>query len=334
MRYFVEGDALFAFDSAAHDLRGDPRVLSFRSGTSIGVPSRGSLSAALAAAMRAASSLRGDADSVELVLISPFAAEEFDAATSAIRAAWPGRIRAGSNSAAVSAERSPSKSITTFVARRSRIRCARRSPLHRDSTPGASKLIPFGSIAALSRARRTPRGRNTGSRSCAGQRRSTRVATHGAAHVDTAGAVIAGDGAQSRRWSSLVRARCRSADRTRRRALGRWLSRGDRAEDDERLRARRRDPASARGRSRAAREHATTRRGAHRPAVPMGRDRHPPPTPPSRSSAAPARSSPRARSPLAPRRRAISRPGSSSPRSRCCCSSRCSAASEPPRDRA
>ena len=43
--------------------------------------------------MRAASALRGDADSVELVLVSPLAAEELDAATSAIRAAWPGRVR-------------------------------------------------------------------------------------------------------------------------------------------------------------------------------------------------------------------------------------------------
>jgi hypothetical protein len=43
--------------------------------------------------MRAASALRGDADSVELVLVSPLAAEELDAATGAIRAAWPGRVR-------------------------------------------------------------------------------------------------------------------------------------------------------------------------------------------------------------------------------------------------
>jgi hypothetical protein len=54
---------------------------------------RGSLSAGLTAAMRAANSLKGEADSVEIVLISPFAAEEFDAATRAIRAAWPGRLR-------------------------------------------------------------------------------------------------------------------------------------------------------------------------------------------------------------------------------------------------
>jgi hypothetical protein len=43
--------------------------------------------------MRAAGELRGDADSVELVVVSPFAAGEWDAATAAIRAAWPGRMR-------------------------------------------------------------------------------------------------------------------------------------------------------------------------------------------------------------------------------------------------
>jgi hypothetical protein len=67
-RYYARGDRLFAFDS-------------------------GSLSAGLATAMRASSAMRGEADSVELVLISPFAAEEFDAATNAIRASWPGRMR-------------------------------------------------------------------------------------------------------------------------------------------------------------------------------------------------------------------------------------------------
>lgn len=66
--YYASGDRQFVFDS-------------------------GSLSAGLVTAMRAGSALRGEADSVELVLISPFAAEEFDAATSAIRASWPGRVR-------------------------------------------------------------------------------------------------------------------------------------------------------------------------------------------------------------------------------------------------
>lgn len=54
---------------------------------------RGNLSAALVAALRAASSLRDRADSIALVIVSPFAAEEFDAATNDARSLWPGRAR-------------------------------------------------------------------------------------------------------------------------------------------------------------------------------------------------------------------------------------------------
>ena len=54
---------------------------------------RGSLSAGLVAAARGASRLRGGADSVELVIVSSFAAEEIDAATARVRREWPGRAR-------------------------------------------------------------------------------------------------------------------------------------------------------------------------------------------------------------------------------------------------
>jgi hypothetical protein len=54
---------------------------------------RGNLSAALIAALRAGSTLRDRADSLELVIVSPFAKEEFDAATDTIRVLWPGRAR-------------------------------------------------------------------------------------------------------------------------------------------------------------------------------------------------------------------------------------------------
>ncbi len=54
---------------------------------------RGSLSAGLVAATRAAARLRRYADSVELVIISSFAAEEIDAATALVRREWPGRAR-------------------------------------------------------------------------------------------------------------------------------------------------------------------------------------------------------------------------------------------------
>jgi hypothetical protein len=91
-RYYAHGDVLITFDSAAHRESGDHPLTSLEAERSSRIPA-GSLSAALAAGMRAASQLRGDADSVELVLISPFAADEWDGATGAIRAAWPGRLR-------------------------------------------------------------------------------------------------------------------------------------------------------------------------------------------------------------------------------------------------
>ncbi|MYI06727.1 MAG: hypothetical protein F4059_05270, partial [Gemmatimonadetes bacterium] len=56
--------------------------------------SRGSLSAALIAALRIGSRLRDGADSLQLVVVSPFAQEQRDAATGEIRALWPGRIDA------------------------------------------------------------------------------------------------------------------------------------------------------------------------------------------------------------------------------------------------
>lgn len=53
----------------------------------------GSLTAGLVAATRAASRFRGGVDSVELVIVSSFAAEEQDAATARVRREWPGRAR-------------------------------------------------------------------------------------------------------------------------------------------------------------------------------------------------------------------------------------------------
>jgi hypothetical protein len=53
----------------------------------------GSLSAALAAARRAAPRLREVADSLELVIVSPLTTAEVDAATAAVRGEWKGRAR-------------------------------------------------------------------------------------------------------------------------------------------------------------------------------------------------------------------------------------------------
>jgi hypothetical protein len=87
---YREGDAVVVFDSSTRVLDGD---------ISTGIDSlrptirRGNLSAALIAALRAGSSLRERADSLELVVVSRFANEELDAATDSIRNLWPGKAR-------------------------------------------------------------------------------------------------------------------------------------------------------------------------------------------------------------------------------------------------
>jgi len=88
--FYRDGDAVVVFDSSA-------RLVSNNVGDTIGAlgpTSRcGNLSAALIAALRAGSSLRDRVDSLELVIVSPFAREELDAATDSIRRLWPGTAR-------------------------------------------------------------------------------------------------------------------------------------------------------------------------------------------------------------------------------------------------
>lgn len=83
-------DAVVVFDSAARLLAGNvaDSIGAFRP-----TDRRGNLSAALIAALRAGSSLQSRADSIELVIVSPFAREELDAATDSIRQLWPGKAR-------------------------------------------------------------------------------------------------------------------------------------------------------------------------------------------------------------------------------------------------
>ncbi|MFL5486924.1 MAG: BatA domain-containing protein [Gemmatimonadaceae bacterium] len=81
-------DAMVLFDSSAWLLGGDVADSLRALAPTV---TRGNLSGALIAALRAASSLRDHADSLALVIISPFATEEFDAATDSIRQLWPGR---------------------------------------------------------------------------------------------------------------------------------------------------------------------------------------------------------------------------------------------------
>jgi hypothetical protein len=87
---YRDGDAIVLFDSSARMVTGN---VSDTLGGIAPTGRRGNLSAALIAALRAGSNLRDRADSLELVIVSPFAREEFDAATDSIRSLWPGRAR-------------------------------------------------------------------------------------------------------------------------------------------------------------------------------------------------------------------------------------------------
>lgn len=80
-------DRLIAFDTTARPIA--PSAIDSLSASS----APGSLSAAFAAALRSGVELSKQSDSIELVIVSPFAGEEIDDATSRIRATWPGRVR-------------------------------------------------------------------------------------------------------------------------------------------------------------------------------------------------------------------------------------------------
>jgi hypothetical protein len=108
---------------------------------------QGSLSAAIAAATRAAVRASTDADSLELVLVSPVVNEEIDEATSKLRAAWPGRIRLVPVAAVASQSSRPrveiradandaiaaSLSLMGVVAPRGSVRLVRTAPTRDDS---------------------------------------------------------------------------------------------------------------------------------------------------------------------------------------------------------
>ncbi|HEY8165846.1 MAG TPA: BatA domain-containing protein [Gemmatimonadaceae bacterium] len=85
-----KGAIILAFDSTSRRING-------RAADSISrlkpTDTKGNLSSTLISAARAASDLRDKVDSIELVIVSPFADEEADAATTEIRSLWPGRAR-------------------------------------------------------------------------------------------------------------------------------------------------------------------------------------------------------------------------------------------------
>ena len=95
-RRFLGAEATILFDSSAREVSGgaEDSLTAFAKAARPASAQRGSLSAALISALRVASRLRDGVDSLELVIVSPFAAEERDAATTAIRGLWPGRVTA------------------------------------------------------------------------------------------------------------------------------------------------------------------------------------------------------------------------------------------------
>ena len=78
-----EGDVVIPFDSAPRVADDSVHALS---------RTRGSLSAALLAALNHARTLGAHADSVELTIVSAMRDDELDRATPVIRALWPGRV--------------------------------------------------------------------------------------------------------------------------------------------------------------------------------------------------------------------------------------------------
>lgn len=82
------GGALILFDTAAREVSPD----SLRRSGVVVRAARGALSPALVAARAAAVRIARGADSVRLVLVSPITTHAMDAATVALRGAWPGGI--------------------------------------------------------------------------------------------------------------------------------------------------------------------------------------------------------------------------------------------------
>jgi len=90
---FEAGDALVVFDSVAREV---PAATSDSITAGARLPvghARGSISAALVTAVRAAERLARNRDSVEVVVVSPVTKDELDAATGAIRGRWVGALR-------------------------------------------------------------------------------------------------------------------------------------------------------------------------------------------------------------------------------------------------
>jgi hypothetical protein len=89
-RVLRPGDRLVLVDSTVREIS-EAAAESLATIERVGAPA--SYSAALVTARRIAAILRLEADSIDLVLVSPLARESWDGATRSLRAGWPGRIR-------------------------------------------------------------------------------------------------------------------------------------------------------------------------------------------------------------------------------------------------
>ena len=96
-RYTDGAAAVVWFDSNAYDVplkAVKDSIAALTSASATAKPARrGSLSPALITMLRAASRVRTQGDSLELVVVSPFAEEERDGATGTVRALFPGHLR-------------------------------------------------------------------------------------------------------------------------------------------------------------------------------------------------------------------------------------------------
>jgi hypothetical protein len=219
-RLLARGDVLIAFDSSAHTISGgstDALVAALRVtlADSNGKAPHGSLSTALVAAMRAASSLRGGADSVEIVVVSPLATQEWDAATAAIRGVWTGRVRLVRVAAA--------KSSAVPTARIELMNATFDDPVRAAASLRGNAANADAPVARIDRG--TPSASDT---AWARDRARTLVRWPAAldstgwrsrARVDTAGAILVGEGAAA---AVVVSPFARSVDPAQGRIIARW----------------------------------------------------------------------------------------------------------------
>jgi len=206
------GDVLVVFDSAARVVpRGGADTLAHLARTA----RAGRVSSALIAALRAAATLRDRADSLELVLVSPLVASEVDGATGAIRALWPGRVRIMRIAAATDSAPRPGV-VVHGGADDPVVVAAMAAHLVASDSAAAGVRVERGAASAADSAW-VARGRRVLVRWPATDTPPGFVAR---AHVDTVGAVVAGEVAVvtpwARRWTLDARSRPR-------RVVARWV---------------------------------------------------------------------------------------------------------------